>query len=321
MDAIRNYLDSLFRTLPDSAEVRRARAELIQMSEDRYRELRAEGVSDNEAVGRVITQFGNLDDLADDLGIRNEVDGLLPVDDAVEFSADEAERFLAVRRNGSLLIAGGVVAVLAGASSLIALGDAAVFSLRDATPIGLAGLFIGVALGVLCFIVGGISMSRYDRLENRHVRLEGQVAAHYLSVRERELTGFIAAIAGGVLGIIIATGAFVVTASATGDALPSWVVGCYLLAVGLGIAPLIIGGMRRGALDQLTLQGDHEPTQREEQSLIGRIAGPYWTLAALIYLGWSFIGHAWATSWIVWPIAGVLFAFVAATVVAFSKQR
>ena len=59
MNAIQSYIENLFKPLPDSREVRRARTELLQMCEDRYTELRNSGASDNEAVGQVITQFGN----------------------------------------------------------------------------------------------------------------------------------------------------------------------------------------------------------------------------------------------------------------------
>ncbi len=39
------------------------------MMEDKYHELRNNGKSDNEAVGQVIAEFGNLEELGDQLGI------------------------------------------------------------------------------------------------------------------------------------------------------------------------------------------------------------------------------------------------------------
>src|SRR5690606_1042606 len=74
LNTIRTYIDGLFAELPDSPDVNRAHADLVRMSEDKYHELRDEGLTDNEATGRVITEFGNLDDLADDLGIRTQLD-------------------------------------------------------------------------------------------------------------------------------------------------------------------------------------------------------------------------------------------------------
>ena len=71
METIRNYLNAMFAGLPDTLEVRRAYEELAAMMEDKYTELIGEGCSENEAVGTVISEFGNLDELAQDLGIED----------------------------------------------------------------------------------------------------------------------------------------------------------------------------------------------------------------------------------------------------------
>ena len=73
MEAIRNYLETMFLNLPNTPEVYKAKNELWQMMEDKYTELKAEGKSENEAVGTVISEFGNLDELAKDLGIEQIV--------------------------------------------------------------------------------------------------------------------------------------------------------------------------------------------------------------------------------------------------------
>ena len=69
MNVINEYLDNMFKTFPDTPEVRRARIELAQMMEDKYTELIAEGKTENEAVGIVISEFGNLSELSDILGL------------------------------------------------------------------------------------------------------------------------------------------------------------------------------------------------------------------------------------------------------------
>ena len=73
METIKNYLESMFRNLPNTSEVLKAKAELLQMMEDKYTELRREGKSENEAVATVISEFGNLDELADSLGIKHVI--------------------------------------------------------------------------------------------------------------------------------------------------------------------------------------------------------------------------------------------------------
>ena len=73
METIKNYLEAMFSGLPNTPEVRKAKAELFQMMEDKYNELISEGKSENTAVGTVISEFGNLDELAEDLGLTREV--------------------------------------------------------------------------------------------------------------------------------------------------------------------------------------------------------------------------------------------------------
>ena len=38
------------------------------------------------------------------------------------------------------------------------------------------------------------------------------------------------------------------------------------------------------------------------------ISGFYWTIVTAIYLAWSFVTGRWGSTWIIWPVAGVLFA-------------
>ncbi len=69
MNRMKTYLEEMFRTLPDTEEVRRARHELWQMMEDKYSELIADGMTEEEAVNQVISEFGNLDELSDELNL------------------------------------------------------------------------------------------------------------------------------------------------------------------------------------------------------------------------------------------------------------
>ncbi len=69
MEAIREYLNNLFMSLPETPEVLRAKAELLEMMEDKFEKLVSEGKTEKEAIGIVISEFGNLQELAEELGI------------------------------------------------------------------------------------------------------------------------------------------------------------------------------------------------------------------------------------------------------------
>lgn len=73
MDNIRKYLDNLFLGLPETPEVLRAKAELLQMMEDKYEELIAEGKTPEETFGIVVAEFGSLEEIAEDLGIAKHL--------------------------------------------------------------------------------------------------------------------------------------------------------------------------------------------------------------------------------------------------------
>ncbi|MBR5348103.1 MAG: DUF4097 family beta strand repeat protein [Lachnospiraceae bacterium] len=68
METIRDYLNNMFSKYPSTPEILRAKAELGQMMEDKFNELIAEGKNQNEAIGTVISEFGDVDELIADLG-------------------------------------------------------------------------------------------------------------------------------------------------------------------------------------------------------------------------------------------------------------
>lgn len=67
MKVLREYLDNMFVNLPDTTRVQRAKDELWQMMEDKYNELVSGGKSEAEAVKTVISEFGNLEELMEEL--------------------------------------------------------------------------------------------------------------------------------------------------------------------------------------------------------------------------------------------------------------
>ncbi|VEG74284.1 permease prefix domain 1-containing protein [Actinomyces slackii] len=73
MDAIDTFLDAMFAPYPATPRLMEAKAELRTMMEDAYGDAIASGKTHNEAVGKVITDFGNLEELAPILGIETEL--------------------------------------------------------------------------------------------------------------------------------------------------------------------------------------------------------------------------------------------------------
>ena len=172
METLRSYLETMFLNLPNTPQVQRAKNELWQMMEDKYTELKEEGKSENEAIGIVISEFGNLDELADDLGIGGFMNqGDMPM--GRQLSMDEAGRFLKEKSRHAYMIALGVLLCIISPCGTI-FGNAADDLSPDSFPaFGLIGtilLFVLVAIAVGLFIYSGTLSSHWNYLKRESCR-------------------------------------------------------------------------------------------------------------------------------------------------------
>ena len=178
MNAIRNYLDNMFRNLPNTEAVRRAKSELLQMMEDKYEELISEGKTENEAVGIVISEFGNLDELADSLGISEAVTEN-PVEDKPMLSMDRVKEYLSMINTKAILLPLGIALCILSVVSPI-LADI----LPDALDIiGAGGMFGIIAIAVGLFIFSGIKSKEYAEVKNKECSLSIEGAEYVRNER------------------------------------------------------------------------------------------------------------------------------------------
>ena len=148
MDTIKSYLETMFANLPATTEVLKAKDELWGMMEDKYNELISEGKSENEAVGTVISEFGNLDELAETLGLNRQSSA--PVDNRRTLTQDEARSFVSAGSRHAFLTALGVFLCI---FSVVPAAACSAFHNNFLQTMGTVALFIIVACGV------GISVS------------------------------------------------------------------------------------------------------------------------------------------------------------------
>ena len=95
-----------------------------------------------------------------------------------------------------------------------------------------------------------------------------------------------------------------------------------LLLVGLGAACFVMAGVNRGAVDMLLEEGDYvRRRKRWRKRAGGAISGGYWMMVTALYLVWSFLSEGWERTWIVWPVAGVLFPVVITVAQQIGEQR
>ena len=180
MNAIRNYLDNMFRNLPNTEEVRRAKSELLQMMEDKYEVLIAEGKTENEAVGIVISEFGNLDELADSLGISEAVTEN-PTEDKPMLSLDRVKEYLSMVSTKSILTPLGIALCILSVVSPILADILPV----DLDVIGAGGMLSIIAIAVGLFIFSGIKGREYAEVKKKECSLSIEGAEYVRNERRR----------------------------------------------------------------------------------------------------------------------------------------
>lgn len=83
-----------------------------------------------------------------------------------------------------------------------------------------------------------------------------------------------------------------------------------MLIAGIGVVFFILAGVRMESMHRLLKEGEYSVTERKNNRIKEAISTAYWLLAVAIYLGTSFITADWKSTWIIWPVAGVLYATV-----------
>ena len=68
------------------------------------------------------------------------------------------------------------------------------------------------------------------------------------------------------------------------------------------------------------LQEEDYSKAKKENKVMNAVAPAYWLLVTAGYLTWSFLTGNWGTTWIVWPIAGILFGAIAAVLDQVTKN-
>ncbi len=185
METIRNYLDSMFANLPDTLEIRQAKDELYGMMEDKYSELISEGKPENEAIGIVISEFGNLDDLSESLGINKSVNEIASSDRRY-VSRQEAEDYIFADVCRYFYLALGVMfCICAPVGPIVFAPITDFFHLSIFEGLGVVLLFLCAAIGVGLIVFSSFTMNDWKYISNELCFIDSETAAYVRSEKEQ----------------------------------------------------------------------------------------------------------------------------------------
>ena len=328
METIINYIDNLFRSYPNTPEVRKAREELFCIMEDKYHELKAEGKSENEAIGIVISEFGSMDEIAFELGLNEKKETSFSSEelsaDRKTVTLDDAAGFLKAQELFGMKIAVGIALCILSPTAAVVLDTLAYAGLLPqsiAESFGATLLFFMVAAAVGIFIISGVSNQKYSAYHNGMISLDFNAKRKITEQSDAYNPVFGIVIASGVICCIFSVIPAIFLEAFFGETGAPWVENlsglCLFVFVAAGVFLFITAGIKKGAYE--TLLGKSKPhktsaAQSKRDKIIRIIAGIYWPVVTIIYLLISFLLNRWNISWMIWPVAAILFGGISAVI-------
>ena len=322
METIKNYLESMFRGLPLTDKVMKAKSELLQMMEDKYTELIRSGKTENEAIGDVIQNFGNLEDLADDLGIQDILHQTKnPEVSRRKLSFEEVTEYIEKRKAAAVMKAFGIRCFI-----ICVIFPILAEALRINEMIGVALMFVSIGMGVICMVMSRGMMENWRFIKEEACSIDA-VAIDYVKNKNREFTPTYSVMHS--VGILLCVLCFIPAAffDEIGGHFWDELGGATLfIFVGVGVFLIVFSRSIKSiytkllGLNNMTDFSDFSTTNKPEQvknPTVRAVLAAYWPVVTCIYLCVSFITFKWWITWLIWPIGAAVFT----SIIAFSKAR
>ena len=229
-------------------------------------------------------------------------------------SMEEANAFLSYKVESAPRIALGVLLCILSPIALILLGGAQEsgrlpLTEMQAAMIGLMVLLLMVAGAVLLFVLTGMKGNKYEYLEKNTLDTAYGVSGMVRERQQREESDHTRGVALGVVLCVLAVIPLFALLLWRGEDDFYGVLGvaATMTLAGIGVYILLKAAIPWEAYRMLLEEGDYTRARKRNNRQYG---GAYWSIVTAAYLAVSFITRRWDMTWIIWPVAGVLFGVV-----------
>ncbi len=234
-------------------------------------------------------------------------------------SLDEANEYMACQAAYGKKLAQGVTLCILSPVLLIFLGglsDGGAWGISisegAAVGFGLGLLLIMVAAAVSLFILSSAKMKRFDYLQ-REFELSYGVAGVVKEKRAAwEQSGTAMTVAGVALCILSPVPLITAGICGASDMICVTMICLLLILVAGAVYGFVSVGTKNSGFDRLLGEGEFRKGERERNEKTDRFAGIYWPIVTAVYLLWSFLTNDWQITWLMWPVAALLFAGICA---------
>ena len=242
-------------------------------------------------------------------------------------SLEDASEFLSIEKSNSRKIANGVSLCIASPALLVVLGglaeqQGALISEGLAAAIGVALMFAMIAAAVYTFIMCGAKAKPYEFIEKVEIETAYGVDGMVKEKRKAYAAAHSSMIAVGVILCVLSCVPLVVTAcTGATETILCAMTGVLLVMVAIGVNRIVRSSIIWASFDKLLQENEYTKREKQKSRNLDAVSSVYWCAVTAGYLAWSFITSAWDKTWIVWPVAGVLYAVVEAIAKALTKEK
>ena len=279
----------------------------------------AQSIPDLQRILEMSKLFGVSTDylLKDEEGDRGSFEAEDPGEIRRRVSMEEANDFLADNEGFAKKVSLGVAMIISGVVLLLVAvalqsGNVIPVSENAAAGIGVVLLLLSVAAALAIIIPAGLAYSKWGWLGETPFETEYGVEGAVRARDERYQSTFVKNITIGViiimLGVMGIVGASLLSSN---EGVQIGAVAVFMALVTIAVYLFVQAGVIKSGYARVLREGDYAPKGPKDR-VVDTVTTVYWLLVTAGFFAWSFIWNAWDKSWLVWPIAGIGYAIIAA---------
>lgn len=217
---------------------------------------------------------------------------------------------------------------------LAGLSDDPAFGISEAlaSAIGLGALCLTAACGVVLIVLSAMRLSAWSWLGEVGIETAYGVSGMVKQRREDFRPRLITHVTAGVALCIVAIAPLLILGVLSETPPTSLVSDGVAGAVGLGamfsfaavaVYLFVPTAIRWEAFAKLLEEGDYSRAKKRNSHnpFLATFASVYWLLVVTVFLAYSFLSGDWGRSWIIWPVAGCLFAALQVGIAYWGEHR
>ena len=229
---------------------------------------------------------------------------------------EQANEYLELRKTASVRIAIATFLCILSVIPLFILGGATTLpdkpiSENMAGGLGMIIMLIMAAIAVGIYVYTGSQSAKYEFLEKEPFETEYGVSG---MVKERQKAFHNTYVKCNVIGTclcVLSPVALFGAAIKDNDFFAVVMLAVMLFMAGIGVMFFIYAGVRNAAMDKLLKSGEFTELEKKKSHIKGIVSPIYWSIAVAAYLLWLFLDQkSNSISWVIFPVAGVLFPAV-----------